>query len=58
MVSGLGLRAVKEGEMKALLPRVDHIHGMVVDSQESLLSFRMNTALVNYHELCSDARKL
>jgi hypothetical protein len=44
--------------MKALLPRVDHMLGMVIDSQESLLSFRMNTALINYHELCSDTRRL
>jgi hypothetical protein len=44
--------------MKAILPRVDHVRDIVLESQESLLSFRMNTALTNYHELCGDARGL
>jgi hypothetical protein len=27
-----------------------------VDSQESLLSFGLDTALTNYHDLCGDSR--
>ena len=44
--------------MEAFPPRADNqTVRKFLDSQESLLSWGLDTALTNYHDLCSDSRK-
>jgi hypothetical protein len=50
------LRAVEKNEMRALPPRIEGSISKFVDSQEVLLSFRVNTALTNYHDLLITTR--